>query len=294
MQLLSHPEHHMPMKTDRHLQDTAAVMHLDQGTHPTPARGHCLMEVVSMLSGENFTADPACVCPILGAFGRTWNDTLPTPERQELRRYIVPLMDTNKGMEHCEQRAWLALDWLWRVHLPWWLDMLPDLAGVARELRAHAPLVAPKAGQDSPLRAVQALGTIVCDCWEAWRTDPRCRLDLRQESARHFMWGTPAAAAFSAANCWLVRPGWAQHYEFDAWRPMEAAQSAMFIVLAMNVKFTATGLLDKHRHFIQPKVHELLVQLLQVGAEQRQPSEHSPLPGLAQLLAWPSPIARVA
>ena len=46
---------------------------LAHGSHSSAEEGHCLLEVVSMFAGERFSDNPACVDPVLAAFGRSWN-----------------------------------------------------------------------------------------------------------------------------------------------------------------------------------------------------------------------------
>ena len=55
---------------------------LNHGQHDDPADGHCLLEVVSMVAGEPFGDRPKCVCPVLAAFGRSWNDWRAAQEAQ--------------------------------------------------------------------------------------------------------------------------------------------------------------------------------------------------------------------
>lgn len=68
---------------------------LQSGNHSSPDSGHCLLEVVSMFAGESFGDHPACVDPVLAAFGRSWNDGLRNDaERNQLKQYIPLLPGT--------------------------------------------------------------------------------------------------------------------------------------------------------------------------------------------------------
>ena len=117
---------------------------LDKGLHGAREEGVCIMEAVAWWADEPHSDSPACVSPVLAAFGRSWNDGLPDDRRQELRRYI-PLLAGTAGDEAAdERRAWMALDWLIRVHTPAWLrlaglteqaerlEALPELTGGAQ------------------------------------------------------------------------------------------------------------------------------------------------------------------
>lgn len=78
---------------------------LNKGGHTGPTDGHCLIEVVSMFAGEPFGDEPACVCPALGDFGRSWNDGMRSDEeRAQLKQYIPRLVGTNHGDKLTKKR----------------------------------------------------------------------------------------------------------------------------------------------------------------------------------------------
>ena len=115
---------------------------LDKGAHDDPSDGHCLLEVVSMFAGEPFSDSPRCVCPVLAAFGRAWNDGLPdNAAREQLRQYIPRLVGTRSTGEVELRRSMMAADWLIRVYTPKWLDLNPSLAAHASALRAHPEII---------------------------------------------------------------------------------------------------------------------------------------------------------
>lgn len=115
-------------------------LQLKKGDHSTPEEGLCLLEAVAVLAGEPHSDCPDCVCPVLAAFGRRWNDTLDAVERQRLKRFIPLLVETRATNEVEEQRAWLATDWLVRLHTPAWLR-LAGLEALALELEGLPPLL---------------------------------------------------------------------------------------------------------------------------------------------------------
>jgi hypothetical protein len=73
---------------------TATALTLDRGTHDTAEEGACLLELVSLLAGEEFSDAPRCVSPVLANAGRAWNDSLGDEERQRLLGYADRLLGT--------------------------------------------------------------------------------------------------------------------------------------------------------------------------------------------------------
>lgn len=73
---------------------------LEPGRHPAPEKSHtphyraCLMEVASLLAGEEWTDQPACVHPLIAAMSRRLNDHLGTKDRQALLALLPTLMGT--------------------------------------------------------------------------------------------------------------------------------------------------------------------------------------------------------
>lgn len=119
-----------------------AELTIDHGSHSSFDAGHCSTEVVAYLAGEPHTDHPECLSPVLGAFIRTWNDDLDDEGRQKLKSFLPRVIGT-AGDGRDEARAWLATDWLVRVHTPAWLE----LAGVtesAAALRALPPFASPR------------------------------------------------------------------------------------------------------------------------------------------------------
>ncbi|MBU9468615.1 hypothetical protein LGM75_24670 [Burkholderia multivorans] len=119
--------------------DNIAINH---GAHDSPEHGHCLLEVVSLFAGEDFSDSPACVDPILAQFGRSWNDGMRSDEeRAQLKIYITRLPGTNKGPDLSQKRGWMAMDWLIRTYTSTWLALNPGLTHHAEALKALPPIV---------------------------------------------------------------------------------------------------------------------------------------------------------
>ncbi|WP_176035420.1 hypothetical protein [Burkholderia multivorans] len=118
--------------------ETLTIHH---GGHKSPDEGHCLLEVVSMFAGEQFSDSPKCVDPILAQFGRSWNDGMRSDEeRAQLKIYITRLPGTNKGPELSQKRGWMAMDWIVRTYCAAWLALNPRLAHHADALKALPPI----------------------------------------------------------------------------------------------------------------------------------------------------------
>jgi hypothetical protein len=77
------------------------VVRLGRGKHSSPEHGACVMELASMLAGERFSDRPRTVCPVIGAFLRTYNDALDDERRQDLYRYAADAVGTmaDAGLE---------------------------------------------------------------------------------------------------------------------------------------------------------------------------------------------------
>jgi hypothetical protein len=113
---------------------------LAQGGHESPDDGMCLMEAVAYVRGIGHTDHPACVAPVLGAFGRNLNDVLPDDLRQKLIP-LIPDLPGTAGDGYDEERGYMALDWLIRTWLPAWLDLSPACSEDAAKVRELGRIV---------------------------------------------------------------------------------------------------------------------------------------------------------
>lgn len=109
---------------------------LDYGSHAGPEWGMCVMEAVAWVAGESWTDRPACVSPVIAGFLRSLNDGLGAEDRQDLRRWIVPVIGTAGDDAAETERHWLIQDWLVRRALPVLLRRL----GLTAEAEALATL----------------------------------------------------------------------------------------------------------------------------------------------------------
>ena len=91
----------------------AALPPLSAGAHETEHEGACVMEAVAYVAGEPWSDKPACACPVLGAFLRTWNDHLPTDaDRDRLLRPLMCYAWLDRGRRRRSRRAGTGWRWI--------------------------------------------------------------------------------------------------------------------------------------------------------------------------------------
>ena len=169
---------------------------LGKGHHGSLEQGVCVMEAVAYISGGFWTDSPYCACPVLGAFLRSWNDTLPDDKRQEFLKPLIPRLVGTKSTPTVEQRrAIMAADWMIRVHTPTWLR-LAGLIDQANVLEAM-PEITDFAACPSLLPTLQAVrrdaSAAEAAAWAAAR-------DAAWAAARDAAWAAAWAAARDAAG----------------------------------------------------------------------------------------------
>ncbi len=111
-------------------------LHLDRGVSSSFDEGHCALEVVAWLAGEEHSDHPQCTSTAVGAFVRCWNDDLSDEDRDRLLKPLLPRLVGSAGDSDTEiARSYLALDWLCRIYTPAWLDLVESLKPHAAKLR---------------------------------------------------------------------------------------------------------------------------------------------------------------
>jgi hypothetical protein len=105
-----------PLKTHRLLD--LKKLTLAHGSHKSADDGMCILEAVSFMAGETFGDHPKCACPVISAMLRSWNDRLNTEDRQQLKRYILPLVGSKSTRAVEIKRGYLAADWAIRIATP--------------------------------------------------------------------------------------------------------------------------------------------------------------------------------
>jgi len=84
---------------------------LSPGRHDSPRDGACVIELASLLAGEEFSDRPRCVCPVIGAFLRAWNDRAAYADRQRLRPYAQRVIGSRAPAVVTRQRRDICLEW---------------------------------------------------------------------------------------------------------------------------------------------------------------------------------------
>ncbi len=185
-------------------------IHIHRGGHSTYAEGHCLMEVVAHLAGEEHSDQPQCACPVLSVAGRRLNDAISSDElRTELLGPVAPLLVGTRAtpeVEHARSLAWL--DWLVREYTPTWLELVPALSEHAAALRAlpvvddgnaKAAGVAVRAARSAARSA--AWSAARSPAWSpAWEAAGDAAWEAARSAARSAAWDGAVEAAVEAAG----------------------------------------------------------------------------------------------
>ncbi len=82
---------------------SAPSHHLSAGSHVTPGAGVCALEAAALAAGERPGDHPACVCPVIAAFVRGYNDVADEAHRQDLL-VVVPRLVGTRSEEHAQTR----------------------------------------------------------------------------------------------------------------------------------------------------------------------------------------------
>jgi hypothetical protein len=175
---------------------------LKSGSHPEASREMCVMEAVAYVAGEKWSDEPKCACPIIGAFLRSWNDSIRDDARRTelLAPLVLRLVDSKSTKKVERMRADLALDWLSRVQTPIWLDMSESLKVHAAALRALKPLISTKAIRKSSAALVAARDASAAARAAAW--------DAAWDAASAAAWDAASAAAWDAASAAASAAAW--------------------------------------------------------------------------------------
>ncbi len=167
---------------------------LKTGKHAAPSNGladACVMEAVAYVAGEPWSDHPECASQVLGAFLRSWNDSLPDVDRQMLKQYIPRLVGSKGTKEREDARAFMAMDWLVREYTPVWLraaklDKQAELLEALPEIRRGmaVPSIRP------------TIDTVRADARAAWDA----AWDAARAAARAAAWDAARDAAWDAAR----------------------------------------------------------------------------------------------
>jgi hypothetical protein len=171
----------------------SGVIHLKGGAHDSRSKGMCAMEAAAYIAGERHSDAPECVSPVISTLLRAWNDNLPSDADRD--RLLKPLLSlvlfTRTTAQDEETRAWMATDWLVRVHAPAWLDRA-GLGEHATKLR-NLPTLTPS----EITLAVQQTRAAARDA--AWAAAGDAAWAAAGDAARDAAWAAAGDAARDAA-----------------------------------------------------------------------------------------------
>jgi hypothetical protein len=119
---------------------TYQTIKLSKGKHTSPEEGACVMELASMLAGEQFSDHPACACPVIGSFLRAYNDSIDDEHRQDLYAYASKIVGTRSGAQVQRARAARLFEWAFEMHLRRWSRRLLPSAVRPVGLRREPPM----------------------------------------------------------------------------------------------------------------------------------------------------------
>jgi hypothetical protein len=152
------------------LMPDGAQIRLTPGNHSSPQEGVCVVELASVIAREKFSDRPRCVCPVIGAFLRGWNDRAPHAERQRLGPYAARIVGSRSTARVTRRRRDICLEWA-----------EPDLSqGAARRLVSRTGMrlrIAVFCGMRAALRLSEGAGEYASRVASA-RRDPESAFEL--------------------------------------------------------------------------------------------------------------------
>jgi len=253
---------------------------LAAGSHAPGSGEMCVMEAAAYIAAEPWSDHPECVSPVIAAFLRSWNDALPDGQRHQLVRYLTPVADggvlgTGPADPPLEQRrAWMATDWVVRVHTPAWLrlaglddqaatlEQLPEIASTETATPIRPALAA--AGDAARDAAWAAAGDAArAAAWDAaWAAAWAAARDAAWDAAGDAAWDAAGAAAWAAAGDAARDAAWAA--AGDAAR--DAAWAAARDAAWDAARAAARDALAPTVATLQESAHEIVVRMAQVEA----------------------------
>jgi hypothetical protein len=91
--------------------DQIESFRLEPGSHASPSEGVCVVELASVLAGEEFSDRPDCVCEVIAAYLRSWNDRASYVDRQRLRPYATRVIGSGGDRATTRRRGEICLLW---------------------------------------------------------------------------------------------------------------------------------------------------------------------------------------
>jgi hypothetical protein len=130
------------------------TVRLGKGKHHSPDQGACVMELASMLAGEQFSDHPHSVSRPIAAFLRRYNDLLDDRRRQDLYRYASKAVGTDADAQTEDDRVQRLLGWADEL---WLRRRWPARCGVLSARRRRQRVGHPEAAASYAIRAIPRL-----------------------------------------------------------------------------------------------------------------------------------------
>lgn len=166
------------------------------------------MEAVAYLANEPWSDRPRCASPVISVFLRSYNDLASDEVRQTLKPFIPRLVGSASTPEVEDRRAFMAIDWVIRVHVPACLRLaylhvqadalvnLPEITGLSQIHSIIKPLQeASQAAMAAKIGADKRNWAAARDA--SWAVE--CALRLAHALADH-AWSAVTSGIFEAAS----------------------------------------------------------------------------------------------
>jgi hypothetical protein len=186
---------------------------LRRGHTDNPAEGACAMDAVNWLVHGKHGDQPACACPIIGAYVIRGNDQMPNATRQRLLSYLHRI-GGSRSPEHEMARLRIIVLGAVRIFAPLALDAasLPEQAAMLRALPDDVSFnrAAQAAGAAEPAAAWAAGAAERAALAAARAAQDAAR--AAQDAARAAQAAQAAQAAVEAAES-LEAPAWNAYFD---------------------------------------------------------------------------------
>jgi hypothetical protein len=107
------------------------TVRLSKGQHSSSRDGACVMELSSMLSGEEFSDHPDTVCPVIAGFLRGYNDCVDDERRQDLYAYASKVVGSRGSSFTTSRRKRMVRRWARGLDQRRWAGLSVRLGFVA-------------------------------------------------------------------------------------------------------------------------------------------------------------------
>jgi hypothetical protein len=115
------------------------TVRLGRGDHRDARAGMCVLELASVLAGNEFGAYPRSVCPVIAAFLRCYNDLVDDRRRQDLIPCAAAVVGSRASARLETRRARICRRWVASVARPgFWARPFWTLLAIRRRSRNEA------------------------------------------------------------------------------------------------------------------------------------------------------------